>query len=167
MNNWTWEEGSVLYSDSPYIAPKDIFQAVCNELGRYYTQKGAKYTKSNRRLKWQGEKLRCEMGLWSSHSNIPGKYVNLEIVTSSYAIDARDMERKGILNFSVKPKNFNVYQIDYELFEEIIQFIDDTLVTIWTYETKEGIDDFYAQKNEKELEFINGNPNNKIYYNRL
>lgn len=33
---WKWENDSILYSKSPYVPAKDIFQAVCNEIGRYY-----------------------------------------------------------------------------------------------------------------------------------
>lgn len=78
---WEWEEGSILYNNTPYVPPREIFQAVCGEIGRYYSKRGMKYTRSNRKLKWQGEKLRCEFGFWSSHSNIAGEWVCLEIVT--------------------------------------------------------------------------------------
>ena len=58
VHNWTWEENSVLNHISAYTAPKDIFHAVCIELGRYFALQGAKYTKSRPRLKWKGNKLR-------------------------------------------------------------------------------------------------------------
>lgn len=167
MNSWEWEEGSILYNTSPYTAPKEIFQSVCNELGRYYTEKGAKYTKSNRKIKWLGKKLRCEIRFNSSHSNMAGSWINLEVVTNTYAIDCKDMERKGILNFNVRPTNFNVYRIDNELFFEIIKFIDATLKLIWSYETKEGLDKFYAGISEGHLRFVEGNPNNRLFYNSL
>lgn len=53
--------------------------------------------------------------------------MNLEIVTSVFALDISEMERKGILSFGIKLKNFDVYQIDYDKFNEIITFIENTL----------------------------------------
>lgn len=166
MNQWTWKENSVLYNTSPYVPPREIFLAVCDEIGRYYQMTGAKYTKSNRKLKWSWERIRCEIGLWSSHHNIPGEWVNLEIVTSVYSLDTRGMERKGILNYSVRPNNFNVYHIDYNLFFEIIHQIDHNLEIVKTFETKEGVDNFLKEQSEGRLKFIEENPNNEIYYNR-
>lgn len=126
---------------------------------------GAKYTKSRPRLKWKGNKLRCEMGFWSSHSNIPGDWVNLEIVTSVYAFDDKEMEQKGILNYAPRPKNFNVYKIDQKLFAEIIQYIEDTLELVWSFESKEGLDKYLTQTDKRKM--IDENPNNKIYYDSL
>lgn len=165
LHNWFWEENSVLNHISAYTAPKDIFHAVCNELGRYFTLKGAKYTKSKPSLKWKGNKLRCEMGFWSSGSNTQGNWVNLEIVTSVYALDDKEMERKGILNYAPRPKSFNVCKIDQKLFAEIIQYIEDTLELVWSFETKEGLDKYLAQTDKWKM--IDENPNNKIYYDSL
>lgn len=44
--NWIWEENSVLNHMSAYTSPRDIFMAVCHELGRYFALMDAKYTKS-------------------------------------------------------------------------------------------------------------------------
>lgn len=165
LENWTWEENSILYNISDYTSTKEIFQAVCNELGRYFSLYGAKYTKSKPKLKWKGKKIRCEMGFWSSHSNIPGDWVNLEIVTSIYALDDGNMERKGILNYGPRPKNFNVYKIDRELFKQIIQYIEDTLEMVWSLEYKEGVDKYLSQCDKKKM--IEENLNNMIYYNSL
>lgn len=165
VHYWTWEENSILNHMSEYTLPREIFQAVCNELGRYFTLQGAKYSKSNPGLKWKGSKLRCEMGFRSSHSNTAGDWVNLEIVTSVYALDDKEMERKGILNYAPRPKNFNVYKIDRQLFAEIIQYIEDTLELVWSFETKEGLDKYLAQTDKRKM--IDQNPNNKIYYDSL
>ena len=45
---WKWENDSILYSKSPYVPTKDIFQAVCNEIGRYYHGKEIQYLKSKK-----------------------------------------------------------------------------------------------------------------------
>lgn len=165
MDDWTWEKNSVLNNISVHTAPKEIFHAVCNELGRYFTLHGVKYTKSRPRLKWKGNKLRCEMGFWSSHSNIRGNWVNLMIVTSVFALDDKAMERKGILNYAPRAKNFNVYKIDLKLFAEIIQYIEDTFELVRSFETKEGLDKYLAQTDNRKM--IDENPNNKIYYDSL
>ena len=162
MTDWKWEENSVLYSDSPYIPSKDIFQAVCNELGRYYSQSGAKYTKSNRKIKWNFERIRCEIGLRSSHSNMAGEWVNLEIIPNVYALDESEMERGGLLYVDIRPKNFNVYGIDNKLFFEIIGYIDENLELVKSFETAAGIRNFCD-----EAKFLNEHPNNGIYFSRL
>lgn len=136
---WEWQKNSILYNMTPYTATRDIFQAVCNEIGRYYGSKELKYTKSKRILKWKGNKIRCEFGFWSSHSNIRGEWVNLETVTSVFALEASGMERNGILDCAIRPKNFNVYQIDNKKFEEIIAYIDTTLETVKTLDSEEMI----------------------------
>ena len=72
---------------SPYTPPSEVFEAVCAELGAYYTARGAKYTKSNRRIKFTFERVHFEIGLRSSHSNMAGEWVNLEIIPSVFAAD--------------------------------------------------------------------------------
>lgn len=165
LENWTWEEDSILFNVSEYTPTKDIFQAVCNELGRYFKLQGGKYTKSRPTLKWKGKKLRCEMGFWSSHSNMQGNWINLEIVTSVYALDDSNMERKGILNYSPRPENFNVYKIDQKLFAQIVNYIEETLEMVWSLQCKEGVDKFLEKTEKKKM--IEDNPNNEIYYNSL
>lgn len=162
MSEWIWEQNSVLNKVSPHVPPKEIFQAVCNELGRYYSQCGAKYTKSNRKIKWKFERIRCEMGFWSSHSNIPGEWVNLEIVTTVYALDKADMEREGLLYFHIRPNNFNVYGIDGKRFFEIVGYINETLELVRSFESAEGIRKFRGEE-----KFVNEHPNNAVYFNRL
>lgn len=93
--NAPWDEQSVLAGDITRAEPREIFQAVCDELGKYFSERGAKYTRSNRKIKINFEKVCCEFVFWSSHSNTRGEWVNLEIVTSVYALDKTDLERKG------------------------------------------------------------------------
>lgn len=163
MREWTWQEGSILYNNSPYVQPRDIFQAVCDELGRYYSQtRGAKYTRSNRKIKLKFERVLCELGLWSSHSNIRGEWVNLEIVTSVYALDKTDMERKGLLYIKIRPENFNVYGIDSDLFFKIADYIDGKLELVKSFDTADGIREYYDEE-----KFVNEHNNNKIYFDRL
>lgn len=165
MLDWKWKEGSILYQCRAHTPTREIFQAVCDELGRYYQDRGLKYTKSSRRLKWRGERLRCEFGLCSSHSNIAGKWINLEVVSSIYALDTAGMERKGILSFRIRPKNFNVYQIAPEQFEDIAAYISSVLEMVKGWETREGLTKYIQEKAGQNWTY--GNPNNLLYSARL
>ncbi|MBD5130128.1 MAG: hypothetical protein HDT43_09415 [Ruminococcaceae bacterium] len=123
---------------SPYTPPAQVFGAVCAELGAYYTERGAKYTKSNKRIIFAFERVRCEIGLRSSHSNMAGEWVNLEIIPSVFAIDTSGMERKGILITNERPVNINVVKIDDKQFAEIVSVIDGLVDKARSYETREG-----------------------------
>lgn len=139
---------------SPYTPPAEVFAAVCAELGAYYTKRGAKYTKSNKRIKFAFERVRCEIGLRSSHSNMRGEWVNLEIITSVYAADTERMERKGILSTDIRPKNVNIVKIDDKQFAEITALIDGLVERARSYETREG------------AASLCGDPNNRVYFAR-
>lgn len=96
---WMWMKDSVLYNCSKNISTKEIFQAVCDELGRYYAEEGKKYARSNHTIKWKGKHLKYQIKFNSSHYNLQGDFVCLEIVTNIWALSAEGMERKGILDF--------------------------------------------------------------------
>lgn len=167
MIQWEWEENSALYKTSPYTPPRDIFQAACNELGRYFAQSGAKYTKSNRKIKWALGAVRLETAFWSSHGNTAGEWVNLEIVSTVYAADKSEMEKSGLLYFGIKPKSFNVYGLDIERFAEIIDYVNGMVELTKTFETREGIRRFLSENSQTEALFLNKHPNNNVYFNRL
>lgn len=160
--NAPWDEQSVLAGDITRAEPREIFQAVCDELGKYFSERGAKYTRSNRKIKINFEKVCCEFVFWSSHSNTRGEWVNLEIVTSVYALDKTDLERKGLLYFDIRPENFNVYGIDSRLFGEIAEYISKTSELVKTFDTAEGISGFCGEE-----KFVNEHPNNAVYWKRL
>lgn len=94
---WMWMEGSVLYNCSEHTPTKEIFQAVCDELGRYYGKKGKKYARSSHTIKWKGKHLKYQIKFNSSHYNRQGDSVCLEIIINIWALSAEGMERKGIL----------------------------------------------------------------------
>lgn len=165
MPEWEWEEGSILYARSPDIPPKDIFQAVCREVGRYYQKKGLRYLRSKRELKWNGLNLRCQLGLWSSHSNIRGEWVNLEIVASFFALDLSGMERNGILTIGLRPKNFNIYGIDLAQFHEIILYIDDVIQIAGELDTHDGLEKYFLTISKED--FAAASTNNAQYMGNL
>lgn len=160
--NVPWDENSILAGDMSRAEPREIFQAVCDELGKYFSERGAKYTRSNRKIKFTYEKIRCECVFWSSHSNTRGEWVNLEIVTSVYALEKTDMERKGLLYIFIRPNNFNVYGIDGKLFGEIVGYIEKMSELVKTFETADGIRSFCGEE-----KFVNEHPNNAVYWKRL
>ena len=167
MTEWTWAENSVLYSDYPYTPPREIFQAVCDELGRFFAQSGAKYTKSGRKLKRTLGAVRLETAFWSSHGNIAGEWVNLEIVSSIYASDKNGLEKNGLLYFNIKPKNFNVYKIDIDRFSEITEYIGGILETARDLNTRNGIRRFLEERSQTEAQFLGEHSNNSVFFDRL
>lgn len=167
MIQWEWEENSVLYKTSPYTPPREIFQAVCNELGRYFAQSGAKYTKSSRKIKRTLGTVRLETAFWSSHGNTAGEWVNLEIVTTIYAVDKSEMEQNGLLYFKIKPKNFNVYDLDIKRFSEIIDYISGIAEAVKAFGTRRGIRQFLSGISQTEQQFLNEHSNNRIFFDRL
>ena len=150
--DWEWDENSILYHISKYHSPKDVFDAVCFEINRYYS--GQKdYKTYKKKVKWTGRFLNCEMAFWSSHSNMAGEYVNFEIVTSGYSNDISGMEKKGLLYLGIKPINYDVHDISYELFRKIIGYIDACVEFFKSIDSAEG---FKKLLNEHEFVYNDG-----------
>jgi hypothetical protein len=94
-----WTENETLLSYSPYTPCKEIFQAVCDEIGKYYEQKGFKYSASRPKLVLKKDDFTIEIAFFSSRSNMPGQYVNLEIIPSLSNKSAKtEANPKGILS---------------------------------------------------------------------
>lgn len=167
LKAWEWAENSVLYKNSPYTPPREIFQAVCDELGRFFSQSGAKYTKSNRKIKFNLGAVRLETAFWSSHGNIAGEWVNLEIVSTVYAADKSEMEKNGLLYFGIRPMNFNVYGLDAERFTEITDYILSVAQMARTFGTRSGIRSYLSEVSETEAQFLAKHPNNRVFFDRL
>lgn len=167
LKAWEWAENSVLYKNSPYTPPREIFQAVCDELGRFFAQNGTKYTRSNRKIKWELGAVRLETAFWSSHGNIAGDWVNLEIVSTVYAADKSEMEKSGLLYFGIRPENFNVYGIDIKRFNEIVDYISSVAQKAKTFGIRSGIRSYLSETSETEEHFLGKHPNNRVYFNRI
>lgn len=89
-----WEEDSILNKITEYTSPYEIFQEVCNTLGRYYENNGFKYSKSRPKISSKQRDIKIEVSFWSSRSNTPGSYVNLEILPHFYSIAVKKMKEK-------------------------------------------------------------------------
>jgi len=94
----SWTDSNILLTYSETTPCKEIFQAVCDELGKHYEKKGFKYSRSRPKLTYKDSSIKVEICFWSSGSNMPGKYVNLEIVPNFYSIFlSKAIKTKGFL----------------------------------------------------------------------
>ncbi|TVX91518.1 hypothetical protein [Cohnella terricola] len=91
--SWAEEEEHILNNYSPYTPCQTIFQAVCDELGRYYSNKGFQYAKSRPKITLKDQDLKLQISFWSSGYNTPGEYVNLEIIPSFYSTKLSQKKR--------------------------------------------------------------------------
>lgn len=92
---WEWDKDSILNELSNNASPKDIYRAVCSELGRYYREKGFKYTKSRSKLTFQSDDIELEIGFKSSSYNRAGEYICFEIIPTFYCISYVEAGVKG------------------------------------------------------------------------
>ncbi len=94
-----WTNNKTLSDYSKHTPCNDIFQAVCDEIGKYYAQKeGFKYARSRPKIMLKNKDFKLEIAFWSSRSNIAGNYVNLEIIPMFYYLNVpKNHQSKGIL----------------------------------------------------------------------
>lgn len=74
-----WTDNTILLEHSKYTPCQEIFQAVCDELGKHYETEGFKYTRSRPTLTIEKGAIKLVIAFWTKKSNIPGDWVNLEI----------------------------------------------------------------------------------------
>ena len=92
-----WSNDSILKAYTEQTPCKETFQAVCDKIGEHYTQQGWKYAHSRPKITYKTKDIKLEIAFWSSGSNMPGSYVNLEIIPALSALDfAKEMKSKGI-----------------------------------------------------------------------
>ncbi len=156
---WKWEENSILNKISEYTPSKDIFDAVCREISRYYQSK-KQFKPLKRKLKWIGDNVICEFGFWSSHYNRSNEYVCFEIIPTIYAKDKTNMEKNGLLYIGISPKSFDVHAIDSNQFFEIVNLIEQTIAYVSKIEIPKGFEIFMQERKSTES-------NNYIFLNRL
>lgn len=162
---WKWADNSILDHISEHTAPRDIFEAVCFEISRYYKDQPSIRT-YKRKIKWIGRFLNAEICFFSSHSNMAGRYVNFEIVTDGCSNDTNGMEHKGSLYLGERPRNFDVHDIDTEKFGQIIGYIDAWIDFFRSIDSYEG---FMKLMNETEFVFADEMSvnNRRIFLDRI
>lgn len=84
LSSFSWQNGSLL-SNVTFDTPcKEIFQAVCDEIGRFYQTKGFKYSTSGRKLEYQYKGFKLKISFASSHYNSVGQSVGFEVNSGLY-----------------------------------------------------------------------------------
>jgi hypothetical protein len=80
-----WTDNKTLLEYSKYTPCNDIFQAVCDEIGKHYVeQHGFTYALARPKITYKNKDFKLDIAFWSSRSNIPADYVNLEIIPIFY-----------------------------------------------------------------------------------
>ena len=149
LENWTFKNGSILSSYSPYSECSDIFQAVCDELGEYYKQHGFKYARSGPHLTRKTGDIKLKLSFWSSSSNTPGQSVSLEIIPS--------FESVSLAKHLSKTKKDNGYLFGHmAVFEKSISCQPECDVVV-RYPFKEELK--RSDPNEKNLLIYSNNVN--------
>ncbi|OAZ03075.1 hypothetical protein [Flavobacterium succinicans] len=179
-----WKEDSILNNYTEETKPTEIFKEVCDSLGNFYSQKGWKYSRSRPKIKFEKDDLILEINFWSSHSNMAGSYVQLEILpyVSSKKLKKWIKETEIGRNDSIfgptkySFRNNNVYGITEDSFTILTEKIDnyiasklnicdnDAFVERMFEDLNESIVDnfacYLAMKNDKRMlnviEFDNG-----------
>ena len=117
----SWTDNKTLIEYSKYKPCQEIFQAVCDEIGKHYEKQGFKYSRSRPKITIKDKIFKVEICFWSSRSNIPGEYVNLEILPNFYSNQLiKEKKSKGFLfghtglfyhQYTNNPKQIKVRQI--------------------------------------------------------
>jgi len=66
----SWTENKTLLEYSKYTPCQEIFQALCDELGKHYEAKGFKYSRSRPKLTIEKDNIKLVIAFWSSRNNI-------------------------------------------------------------------------------------------------
>jgi hypothetical protein len=118
-----WTQNKTLLEYTKYTPCKDIFQAVCDEIGQHYVQFGFTYARSRPKITFKNKDLKLEISFWSSGYNMPGNYVKLEIIPAFY-----DLKSK-----SKKPLFYHIglfcqpLMTDNQTFVRILDIFDETI----------------------------------------
>jgi len=142
MATWEWATSSILHQSLHLAAPNDLFHAVCAELGRYYHDRGFRYTASRPKLVRQHPAHRAEICFWSSRSNQVGAYVLLEILPWVYSMPYKRWSQphhlpssNGLLSGgphlfhnTTYRNHVNLAHVDHQLFAQLIAGIDSVIL---------------------------------------
>lgn len=79
LMNQARKSEQLLFDHGSRTPVKEIFQSVCDRLGKHYEAKGFKYFRSRPKLVYKETDLRLEIHMWSNN-NTPGDQVTLEIL---------------------------------------------------------------------------------------
>jgi hypothetical protein len=85
--NYKFPSDSILIHYNEQTPNREIFKAVCNEVGNFFTQYGFKYAPSGPKLEFKNKDndLSLQFMFISGHSNWQGSHVNIEIIPNIYS----------------------------------------------------------------------------------
>jgi hypothetical protein len=98
----SWTKNINLITKQETMPSKDLFQAVCDEIGEYYGNKGFKYSRTRPKIVYKDKVLKVEICFWSSRYNTSGKSVTLEILPNFYSLE---VIKKGLSKSASKIAN--------------------------------------------------------------
>jgi hypothetical protein len=90
---WEFPPDSILCHYTETTPCREIFLAVCGEIGKFFSPYGFKYTPSKPKLELKQGELTFQVIFASSGSNMPGSYVNLEINCNIYSHKLAQLDR--------------------------------------------------------------------------
>lgn len=129
-----WEEDSILNKQTVLTPPKEIYQAVCDALGKYFSKQGFKYSRSIPKIVKSEEGFQLELIFRSSGTNSSGESSSLEIngYIRSLELMKIDKSEKGYLNSPTTPLGkvlSNEYPIGTkfvkQIFGETISYVEN------------------------------------------
>ncbi|GGZ69681.1 hypothetical protein [Algibacter mikhailovii] len=139
---WEWKEGSVLNNYNENTPCKEIFRAICDEIAEYYIPKGWKYARSRPKITLKNTKIKFEIAFWSSGSNTPGEWVNLEIIPSFASIELKNhLKERGIDSYGYMrfPEFYQLSENIKKGEEHVIRILDKPIRRESRYDEKSGV----------------------------
>ncbi len=127
-----WKNNSILKNQTEETPPKEIFQAVCDEIGNYFETKNFKYSKSTPKITLKNKAYKLEIRFNSSASNYAGGYVNLEINSNLYSIklakiDKTNSKFKGLLTEVITPMSKSLPS-KFDNASKVVETIDGKII---------------------------------------
>jgi hypothetical protein len=119
----SWTQNKTLLTYTKQTPCKDIFQAVCDEIGQHYAQFGFTYARSRPKIWFKNKDIKLDISFWSSGYNMPGNYVKLEMIPAFYDVKSK----------SKKPLFYHIglfcqpLMIDNQEFVRILDVFDETI----------------------------------------
>jgi hypothetical protein len=161
-----WTDNNILLEYKRHSC-RDIFKAVCDEIGMHYTEKGYKYSRSRPKIKIENELIKLEISFWSSGRNIPGEYVNLEILPHFYSKQLKESRANGFIIGHVELFTHKYTEDKTRI--RINQIYGDVLETIDEYSHESTIKDnfncnIYGIDKDKFMRIINFIDSKIIYW---
>lgn len=108
---------------------RELFMAVCDDLGAYFSEQGFRYARSSPKLTKKIDSVQLQMGFWSSHSNTAGHWVHFEIAPYIYVKDKAlafpDRRNMDIISYAALKENEKADLITFQHRRNLCLMDDD------------------------------------------